>query len=387
MNPPNARSLGPRGLLTVFAFWTALALIGAGFGILLANETDLDVRLRFALFGVLHAWIWAGLTPLIFWLAGHAGLERGGRWRSLALLAIGGVAVAILTGTLSAGLFALNIVPLTPEMEDGFRPGVIGRSFVPNLLIYSVVAATGLARAAEIRSRRRHEEAATLEARNAQLQAQLAEARLTVLRSQLNPHFLFNTLNAVSGLMDEDPRGARRMITRLSDLLRYALAGAGDREITLEKELELAERYLEIVEIRYQGRLRVSVSSELDTLPALVPTLILQPLIENAMKHGVSRARGHGTISVRAEREGDHIVLSVTDSGPAGIPEGGVAASLGEEGMGLGLSHTRQRLREAYGQQQSFDLIPTAEGGMTARISLPYRLPASEHSLANSIDA
>ena len=214
---------------------------------------------------------------------------------------------------------------------------------------------------AELRAR-----TARLQAQSAGLHAQLAEARLVMLRTRLNPHFLFNTLNAVSALVAKDPKGVRDMIALLSELLRHALAETREQEIPLREELRLLRLYLEILEIRYQGQLRTVVTIDPEVQEALVPNLILQPLVENAMKHGVDRAGGHGTIEVLARRSGDDLVLTVRDTG-AGE---GSAPPLGSTGIGLRL--TRERLAELYGTEQRLELTPAPGGGMTARVVLPY---------------
>src|SRR5690606_29903368 len=132
------------------------------------------------------------------------------------------------------------------------------------------------------------------------LRAQLVESRLEMLRAQLNPHFLFNTLNAVSALVAKDPKGVRRMIELLSEMLRHTLDGPSDPEVTVAEELEMLERYLDILEIRFAGRLQTRIVTDPEVRDALVPNLILQPLAENAMKHGVGRNGGHGRIEVEA---------------------------------------------------------------------------------------
>jgi LytS/YehU family sensor histidine kinase len=215
---------------------------------------------------------------------------------------------------------------------------------------------------AELRAR-----TAQLQAQSAELHAQLAEARLATLHARLNPHFLFNTLNAVSALVAKDPKGVRDMIALLSELLRHALTDTREQEIPLREELRLLRLYLEILEIRYQGQLRTVVTVDADVHEALVPNLVLQPLVENAMKHGIDRAGGHGTIEVLAYRNGDDLVLSVRDTGAG---DDAAARPAGEGGVGLRL--TRERLAELYGSEQRLELKPAAGGGTTARVTLPY---------------
>jgi LytS/YehU family sensor histidine kinase len=219
----------------------------------------------------------------------------------------------------------------------------------------------------------RAEYSATLEAvrvaealTGAQLRAQLAEARLETLRMQLDPHFLFNTLHAISSLVERDPRGVRRMISRLSELLRHTIEGPTEQEIPLREELGLLRRYLEIMEVRFQGRLAVSSDVDDRVLDALVPNLILQPIVENAIKHGVSQVEGIGRIVIRGSLSGDQVVLSVENNGPTADDMPRV------EGKGLGIRNTRARLEHLYGAQQSFTLRPAGDGGTIAEIRLPH---------------
>ncbi len=192
-----------------------------------------------------------------------------------------------------------------------------------------------------------------------------------MLRAQLNPHFLFNTLNAVSALVAVDPRGVRSMIALLSELLRYTLKDSGEQGIPVHEEFRLLQLYLEILEIRYQGQLDTIVAVEPNAQDALVPKLILQPLVENAVKHGIDPAGGFGTIEVRAGRAGDDLVLSVRDTGAGRDRMAG-----GEHGNGVGLRLIRGRLAELYGGEQRLELEPAPDGGTVARIVLPYHTGA-----------
>jgi LytS/YehU family sensor histidine kinase len=224
------------------------------------------------------------------------------------------------------------------------------------------VLAAGVARDYYTRYQRRLAEAASL-------RAQLAEARFTVLQSQLNPHFLFNTLNAVAALVDRDPRGVRRIISRLSELLRATLEPSAAAEVALSTELTLTQRYLEILEIRFQGRLTTEVDAPPELGAALVPRLILQPLVENAMKHAVGLTSEPSSIVVRVRRDGYDLVLTVEDTGAGTTP-----GTTGEypAGTGIGLRNTRARLEELYGDEHQFTLAPNDVGGATVTIRLPY---------------
>ncbi len=232
--------------------------------------------------------------------------------------------------------------------------------FMNEFLYFIAILAGGIARDYFLRYHARREQTILLQAQAAQLQAQLADARLAALRTQLNPHFLFNTLHAVSALVERDPRGVRRMIARLSELLRTTLDGADEQEVPLGQELTFTHRYLEIMQIRFQGRLAIESQVEPGVLDALVPNLILQPLVENAIKHGVSKIDEEGRIEINARRDGDRLVLCVRDNGPR-ISENGLRA-----GEGVGLRNTRERLQELYGAEQS---LHACERRMTAASS------------------
>jgi LytS/YehU family sensor histidine kinase len=184
---------------------------------------------------------------------------------------------------------------------------------------------------------------------------------------------LFNTLNAVATLVDRDPRGVRRMIARLSDLLRATLEPSADPETSLSREIALTEKYLEILEIRFQGRLQTSLDAPPDVRAALVPPLILQPLIENAMKHAVSRTSEPSRIDVRIARSGHELILTVEDTGAASTA---TEATEDMSGAGIGLANTRARLEQLYGDEQSLVFARNAAGGTAVTIRLPYHTGA-----------
>ena len=239
------------------------------------------------------------------------------------------------------------------------------------LFLYVAVLAAGFARGYFLMYQARREEAVTLMAEKTHLQAQLAETRLMSLRMQLNPHFLFNTLNAVSSLVDRDPRGVRRMIARLSELLRHTLDGDASQEISLQEELEFVDRYLDIEQIRFQGKLEIDKDVPCDVVEALVPNMILQPLVENAVKHGATRNEGVGRIDIAAWRDGDSLFLSVQDNGP------GFNNETTSNGTGVGLKNTRARLEALYGDTASLNIKRADDGGVIATIRLPFHLPVN----------
>jgi len=242
--------------------------------------------------------------------------------------------------------------------------------FMNEFIVFVAILAGGIARDYFLRYRARREEAIRLQTQAAQLQAQLADARLGALRMQLNPHFLFNTLHAVSALVERDPKGVRRMIARLSELLRTSLEGVDEQEVPLERELAFIHSYLEIMQIRFQGRLTVQSDIEPGVQHALVPNLILQPLVENAIKHGVSKLDDSGQIEINARREADRLVLSVRDNGPP-LEEIKVRAD-----EGIGLRNTRERLSQLYGDAQQLTLRSAGSEGVVAEVTIPYHTRA-----------
>lgn len=206
------------------------------------------------------------------------------------------------------------------------------------------------------------------ELKTSQLEARLAQSRLQVLKMQLHPHFLFNTLNAISELIHRNPDVADRMITDLSDLLRMSFENLEVQEIPLSQELEFLRKYLEIEQTRFHDRLEVKMEIAADTLDASVPNMILQPLVENAIKHGISPKADGGHINVTAARSNGHLQISVSDDG-VGVPGGEVSRV--EEGVGL--SNTRRRLRHLYGDAHTFELNSVGGHGVNVDLDIPYR--------------
>lgn len=192
----------------------------------------------------------------------------------------------------------------------------------------------------------------------------LAEARLEVLKRQLQPHFLFNTLNSISVLMFENVALANRMLLRLSELLRAGLATDSPHEVSLERELSFLERYLEIERIRFGDRLTIDMNVDDSLLGARVPNLILQPIVENAIKYGVAAVDRPSTVTIRAEKTGGELRLQVRDDGP-GMPR--------NPRRGVGLSNTEARLRQLYGSEQKLELTSPDDGGVLVSISMPFR--------------
>jgi two-component system LytT family sensor kinase len=210
------------------------------------------------------------------------------------------------------------------------------------------------------------------EMRTSHLQAQLEKARLQALKSQLQPHFLFNTLNSISALMLTDVEAADRMITRLGDLLRISLETASTQMTTLSRELEFVNCYIEIEKVRFEERLNVIIDVAPETLDANVPHLLLQPLVDNAIKHGISKRTAGGEVRITVTQDDEDLHLEVRDNGP-GFLDAGHSSS-----RGLGLRITRERLETIYGQDQSVELLSPPGGGVTARVSIPLHPAAKD---------
>jgi LytS/YehU family sensor histidine kinase len=239
--------------------------------------------------------------------------------------------------------------------------------FFNSLILALGVVAGGVARAYSLRLRSRREQAI-------QLTNQLTEARLDALRRQLDPHFLFNTLNAIASLVERDPRGVRRMIARLGDLLRHSFEGGREPEVSLRRELTLLDLYVDIVKVRFQDRLSVDIRVDDAVLDALVPTFILQPLVENAVKHGIERRTEGGHVSVEGTREGDALVLRVINDAPG---EASLVVPSPTSRTGVGIRNTRSRLEQLYGNRQRFTLERDAERGVVAEVRLPFHVGPS----------
>lgn len=382
---PERAPLTRTELLLILAFWSLIGVLTT------ANRMIEPQALRGpwqpifpaapVLLGFATAYLWAVITVPIFRLTSRFTIERSG-WPMWVMYVVLGLLIAIgvdIADSFFRRTFYYSPTPLSPEFVALARLRSLW--FINEFLVYAAVLAAGFARNYFLNYRVRREEAINLKAQAAQLQAQLADARLSALRTQLNPHFLFNTLNAVSALVERDPRGVRRMIARLSELLRTSLDEADEPEVPLQREITFIDRYLEVMQIRFQGRLHVRMHADPEVSAALVPNLILQPLVENAVKHGVSKTVGAGRIEIRAQRVGERVVLSVHDNGP-GLPGGKTPAT-----EGVGLRNTRLRLAQLYGSDQSLTLRSADGGGLIAEVSIPYHTQADLRIAAVAAEA
>ena len=296
-------------------------------------------------------YLWAALTPVALWLARRFPLEKEVIVRRVALHLVFAVLISLLQ------LVAYNFVfqTLVRRSSDSFFPlgpfqDVVVGQFHFNLLLYCVLV--GLYQTFDYYRRFR--------------ERQQRAAQLDALKMQLHPHFLFNTLNTISVLMEEDVSAANEMLLRLSDLLRAALKNNEAHEVTLEEELQFLEKYLQIEQARFQDRLKVRIDPAPETLSAYLPNLILQPLVENAIRHAVAPRTAETLVEIRSHKSDGHLHLSVRDNGE-GMVDHGTPTN------GIGLRNTRARLEKLYGSNQDFRLETTAGGGVHISITIPFR--------------
>jgi len=345
-----------------FGFWTLIGLSFAFQFYISSAKAGLEVTWKQAVSYALGDWyVFAVLSIPVIWLARRFDFEAGNRRRSLAVHVPASLSFSLAYMVLRA---LVGRWQSEASFTEAFQPLLV-KTWHFNLLIYWVIVAVSFA----FNYYRKYRER---ELRAVELEKQLAQARLQALQMQLNPHFLFNTLHSVSSLMHQDTEAADRMIVRLSDLLRAALESSDTQEVTLRQELGLLERYLEIEQIRFGSRLTVKLDIAPDTLDARVPNLILQPLVENAIRHGIEPHAKPGRIGLRALRAAGRLTLEVCDNG-GGLRKDGPAKE------GVGLSNTRARLRSLYGEAHDFELCDAPGSGLLVRLTLPYQTqnPAS----------
>jgi hypothetical protein len=340
-----------------FAVWTLLGLCQTAQSFFFPSE-DAPLSLWRALglgFGLWYTW--AALWLLAFPLARRFPLGSRHWLGRLALHAVACVGFALVKIVLDYPIIKLFYCPKPETLTfQEFWQMAFAAMFLRYVTFYW--AMFGVSHALDYYGKYRERELLA-----AQLESGLTRARLQLLKSQLHPHFLFNTLNAISCLIHTDVEAADRMVARLGDLLRLTLEDFGLQEAPLARELEVVRSYLEIEQARLGPRLSVRLEIEGDTAEASVPTFVLQPLVENAIRHGVAPRAGPGRIDVRAWREHDCLHLEVRDDGP-GLPP--------EPGGGVGLSNTRARLLHLYGAEQRLDVRNDPRGGCVATVTLPF---------------
>src|SRR5688572_30525368 len=351
--------------LTIWAVWTL-------FGLFFTTQLVLQSQLwktpvpfwQILSWQMVSGYVWFALSPLILYLTQKFPFEAG-RWTRSSIVHIAAaIGIALVQQAIDA--FLLTRLGYPPGREfASFAEAYQYFVFVNlhlSILIYMGVVGIWSTYSYYQKYRER-------ELHSSQLEARLAQSRLQVLKMQLHPHFLFNTLNAISELIYKDPESADRMLTDLSDLLRLSFENLEVQEIPLKQELEFLEKYLEIEQMRFQDRLTVEMNISSDALDASVPNMILQPLVENAIKHGIAPRSSGGRIDINAARSNGHLQISVSDDG-LGVPFGDFE-NLHE---GVGLSNTRRRLRHLYGDDHKFDLRSLEKGGLNVLLEIPFRI-------------
>jgi two-component system LytT family sensor kinase len=306
--------------------------------------------------------IWAAVSPAIIALSRRYPIDRTAWIRPVALHFFAALLFSFVVTTLF--ITCLWILPslhrgLFSSPADAIQNGSVAFSW--GVLIYWAVllATTALDNYRRFRSE---------QLRGVHLQALLAEAQLLSLRMQLQPHFLFNTLHSLSDLVLEDSQAAVRMITKLGDFLRLTIEGPGDQIIPLRQELEFARSYLEIEQVRFHDRLKILITAEPETYAAQVPNFVLQPIVENAVRHGISMRIGAGRITINAKRSATQLQITVEDDGP------GPPSRRQAQNEGVGLANVRTRLRQLYGVEQSLELTGLKQGkdGTIVSLNIPF---------------
>lgn len=345
--------------------WTAVGLFFANRLFFTSQWTETPVSWTGAVsWSFLDWYLWAALSPIIFKASERFGIIRGAPLRNVAIhLCLSLVLTALHSTIYGLIVWKVRWVPEAGATATELAQGLFFGKFHIGVVTYWVLVL--LRHTLEYYRRYREKEL-----RVSRMETQLAQAQLDALRMQLHPHFLFNTLNAISALMHRDVMAADTMLARLSDFLRMTLESSGAAEVPLRQELEFLRHYLYIEQTRFADRLQVEIDVDRDTLDASVPNLILQPLVENAIRHGIAPTPGAGRIEVSAHRENGSLLLEVRDDGP-GPPPGGTLRE------GVGLSNTRSRILHLYGGASKLELAGAARGGTAVRLVIPYRPAAS----------
>jgi two-component system LytT family response regulator len=337
---------GRRRRLLILGFWTVLGLIESSKAYLTAEWRDTPRSWAFVLVANMPWWyVWAALTPAAFWLARRFRLDRPGWGWATGVHFVASLSFALIHLTITGTIFYYTITrggDFFPDVASQIRHWVDAYVVVDLMTYWAVI---GAFHAVEYYRRYREREvaAARAEARAAQLEASMSEAQLNALRMQLNPHFLFNSLNAIAGLVRRrDHTAAIGMLARVGDLLRVTLDECNAHEVPLDRELGFLRHYLDIEQVRFGDRMRVEIDVGPEADGALVPPLILQPLVENTVRHGVAALPSTVHIKVAAHRVNGGLHLEVEDTGLGFRSAPGV-------NEGVGLSNTRARLRQMYG--------------------------------------
>ena len=347
----------------VFGIWTVIGLIFSLQWYFAAYRSEQPVQWGRALY-VQMSWgyLWALATPLVLWLVRRFPIEKHHWRRSVLVHLLASTLLSFASGIAGHLLLALKYgasLGRPYQFQNSLRFAV--NNYTEGMGIYLLIALLAYAYSYYHRYRQG-------ELRATRLEAQLSQAQLLALKMQLHPHFLFNTLHSISALLNKDTEGARKMISRLGDFLRLTLENDGTQEVTLKQEMEFLRCYLEIERIRFQDRLTTRVHVDPDALDTHVPNLILQPIVENAIRHGVAPRSTPGEIEIRAKLEDGLLRIRIRDNGP-GLPMNRSTESLFKKG--LGLANTQTRLNRLYGAHHRFEIANDPAGGLAVTLEIP----------------
>jgi sensor histidine kinase YesM len=351
-------------LALIWGIWTFIGIVFALQGYFTSFRSAKPVYFLDSLYlQMTWSYLWALATPLVLFAASRLPIERN-NWVRSALLHI--PISIVLSGIITALGYLVVWLYWDWSASRPFSFERMGRFVVGNFSegigIYLLIALTSYA--FSYYQRYREGQLKTL-----QLEAQLSQAQLHALKMQLHPHFLFNTLHSISALLNKDTDAARKMITRLGDFLRLTLENSGTQEVTLQQEMEFLSCYLEIERIRFQNRLVTHMDVAQPTLAAKVPNLILQPIVENAIRHGIAPRSTPGLIEIEAKQRNGTLRIQVRDNGP-GLSKHRTSDVLFKKG--LGLANTESRLERLYGAAHLFDLSNNPDGGLIVTLEIPF---------------
>jgi two-component system, LytTR family, sensor kinase len=351
-------------LALIWGIWTFIGLVFTLQGYFTSFRSEKPVSFLDSLYlQMTWSYLWALATPLVLYAASRLPIERNNWIRSSLLhipisIVLSGIVTAL--GHVVVWLYWGWSIGRPFSFERMAR--FVVANFSEGIGIYLLIALMSYA----FSYYRRYREG---QLRTLQLEAQLSQAQLQALKMQLQPHFLFNTLHSISALLNKDPEAARKMITRLGDFLRLTLENSGSQEITLQQEMEFLTCYLEIERIRFQNRLVTRMDVAQPTLVAKVPNLILQPIVENAIRHGIAPRSTPGLIEIEAKQRNGTLRIQVRDNGP-GLSKHRTSDILFKKG--LGLANTETRLERLYGAAHLFDLSNNPDGGLIVTLEIPF---------------
>jgi two-component system, LytTR family, sensor kinase len=363
----SSSQVSPRPLLRRAAPWLLLAVVSTLVGLFFTSQAFANPEMRRMLslrralaINLVYYWSWGAAVPVVVALGRRYRFEAA-RWvRPLLVHVVASIAlsaaVIVATELVLTNLLHVRSSPLAVTLRFGFIANF--HSLLPT---YWLILAGFYAFDYQVKFRDR-------ELRASQLETRLAEAQLRALRMQLQPHFLFNTLNSISSLMYSDLEAADSMMTRLADFLRLTLESDGAQEVSLGRELEFVDRYLEIERIRFEERLVVDLAVEEGARRGMVPSMVLQPLVENALRHGIDRRAGGGRVALDASHVNNRLRVRITNDGPLLATDDETSAR-----QHVGLANTRERLAQLYGEAYLLHFEPLAAGGAVVTLELPWR--------------